>query len=196
MVLAVAGLAGGCAFSPKALLELSREDQQVTFLQRSVRMNPENAHARFMLGKEYLRNNHPKQASREFEKALAIQPGLEEARFGLGVAYLEMESWSRAEKTYEELAGQFPDAIAAWEGLAYSRLSQEDLEGTVEAVERARAIAPDSPRVRVLLGELAYIQGNYEQALEHWDSDELSEESRTRLMPIIRDLEDYVRTYR
>ncbi|MEQ8820553.1 MAG: tetratricopeptide repeat protein [Sumerlaeia bacterium] len=173
----------------------SGTNQDLGRLERAVDINPKNEHAWFLMGKAMLEQDKPGDAADAFEEAIAITPQFKEARLGLGVAFLQQDKWSKAAQTYEALTRDDPRSVSAWVGLGAARLGQNDLTGTEAAARQALAINPDSYRAHRLLGEVAYIRGDYGTAVAQWRLASDAGGAQSELMPIIEDLEGYLREY-
>lgn len=88
----------------------------------------------------------------------------------LALANAEAEQKKSAQAlAYYEMLGRiapgFPD-IYFWQ--AWRKYELEDYSGARELVEKGRLRNPQSPEIPSLLGQLAYMEGHFEEALELW----------------------------
>jgi Flp pilus assembly protein TadD len=169
-------------------------------LDRVLAENPDNVHAQFLSGKALLDSGQPKEAIPHFRRAVELKSSFEEAWIGLGTAQLSAGDLKGAQKTFVDLAGAVPDSPAPHEGLAAVALARGEFE-TVRreaglALSRATVLGYRSAEAHRFLGEAEYAEGNYAEALAHWNAAvEIDPGLRTSLGPIMDDLEQYQKKY-
>lgn len=195
VVLLVSLTAAGCSFSLLPPLNLPAEHAEVQFADRAKTLNPGNAHAWFIFGKEKLQDGQNVEARRAFERALSLQPSLIEAHLGVGRSYLQERNFARAGSTYEEILHDNPASVGAWEGLAEAHLGNGRLQEAEQAARSAVERAPRSHTGHLVLGQVDYIRGNYPDAVSHWREAERSGVLPREILPVLTDLEQYLRKY-
>ncbi|MDK2970824.1 MAG: Tetratricopeptide repeat [Candidatus Sumerlaeota bacterium] len=185
----------GCSIAFRPSLGLRGANEQTDFLIDAVQLNPDNAHAWFFLGKEYMADAEYVEARRCFGRALKVQSDFAEAEFGIALTFLEEEKWKEAEKRFAEITAKRPESSAAWDGMAAARLGQGDLDGAEKAAQRALELQPDSRRAETILGRVAYVRGDYVEAAKRWRLGRLEEQDKATVLPIAQDLERYLEQY-
>ena len=85
----------------------------------------------------------------------------------------DQEHPEKALRLYRTLATLAPGApgVLVSQGWCECQLGHCDQARIL--AERARAQDPNDPEVANLLGQIAYLEGNYQEALEQWKHDEL-----------------------
>lgn len=187
---------GGCRLALFENLNLPNADVDRERLARATEVNPRNAHAWFLQGRAMLDDNDAEGARVAFRHALGAQPNFEEARLGIGLSYLNQNQWDRAAAEYQTALKQFPRSAAAYEGLAAAELGRKRLDACAAAANQALALDANSPQGHRLLGEVAYVRGDYDQALAHWEAaGELNPRLASQLEGIRKDLTGYLARY-
>ena len=87
--------------------------------------------------------------------------------FSTGVAALETEANPIARDSLTRAVGLVPGEPAAWANLALAQIRLNELDPAGEALERARALAPESGAIDRLLALLEQKRGRFESALGH-----------------------------
>lgn len=171
------------------------EHEEIRRLQHAVELNPDNVHAWFMLGKSYLGIEKPKQAGKCFQEAINRQPGFEEAYLGLGVSEFERRRWKAGRRVYESLLAHKPESALAYQGMALGSLKEGDLPSAEAAAKKAIELRPEDSQGHRLLGEIHYIRGDYDAAVEEWDLAVEGGKQVGSVQPLLSDLEQYLRKY-
>ncbi|MCC6546036.1 tetratricopeptide repeat protein [Candidatus Sumerlaeota bacterium] len=174
----------------------SATDINTQRLDRTMRSNPNNVHAQFLLGRSYLDSNDPGKAAMHFAKAIKLKPDFEEAWDGLGVARLDAGDYDTAISVYTQMRGKFPMSVAAAEGLANASLGSGNIADAERFAKEARALDANSPQAARILGEAAYESGDYATALAEWKKFvELDPFHGRELQKTIDDLTAYQKKY-
>ncbi len=185
--------AAGCISLPKFG---AGDDVSVQRLDRVIDENPDNVHAQFLLGRSHLHSNEPAKAVPCFRKAIALKPTFAEAYDGLGVAYLDQEDYKAALRVYTDMKAKFPQNAAALEGLATASLGAGNLADSRTYAEQAVAMDPGSAQAARILGEVAYAEGRYGEAIKQWkraaDADPMLAKD---LNQMVQDLTAYLQQY-
>lgn len=184
-------LAGGCSLrtSPTSSLEESRPE-------RAVALNPDNAHAHFQLGRIALDEGRTGEAAGHFRRARTIQPTFEEAWNGEGIAFLDAREYGRAATHFAAMAEALPSSVPAVEGRAAAALGLRRLdEAKTFATDALNRDAKSAQGYRIL-GEVAYINGDYALAAENWKRAlELNPSLGSVIRPTLEDLNGYIGKY-
>lgn len=195
LLLATTLLLAGCSFQMFPSLKLRERNAEMAFLEAAARQNPANDHALLMAGKIHLKAGRSREARQAFQRALKANPSLLEAEYGIALSYAHEERWSRSRGLLEDLTKRHPQAPACWEALATVAFAAGDLEAAETAGRKALGLDPESTQALIVLGNVAYVRGNYAEALAYWPEDSLPERERPILRPLIEDLEAYLGVY-
>jgi tetratricopeptide (TPR) repeat protein len=186
---------GGCIsllpdFGPSSEINTRRLD-------RALEHDASNVHAHFLRGKAALESGEPEIAEEHFRRASELNPDFVETWEGLGVALLDQEQWKAAGNHYQEMGARFPDEAAAWAGLAAAHYGAGDITAMHGAAETALEKDARSAQALRLMGEAAYANRDYAEALDYWQrAVEADPELSDEYEPLIRDLRLYVERYR
>lgn len=135
------------------------------------------AEAAVRAGWQLLDRTGPEAASRAldlFERAAALDPADPLARSGLAEALVRArllglrtgpEVLDRARAAAEAGVALDPERAAGHRALALALLAEWDFAGAEASLDRARALAPDDPRVLALLAQVHFVAGRREAAL-------------------------------
>ena len=165
-------------------------------LDRALAHDASNVHAHFLRGKAALESGEPKIAEEHFRRATDLNPGFLEAWEGLGVALLDQQRWKAARAHYEEMGMRFPGEAAAWAGLAAAYYGSGDVTPMRDAAETALEKDARSAQALRLMGEAAYANRDYAEALDYWRrAVEADPELADEYTSLIEDLRRYVERY-
>jgi len=162
-------LLSGCSFNLLGGLNLEASDPETEALARAVRLNPENAHAWYMSGREMLENGEYRQAERSFELAVDEMAGFEEAWLGLALARRERGDAEGADEALRQILFLNDRSVSARIQLAGMALEEERLDDAKRLAAEALKIQPTSQQAARILGEVAYIRGDYRTAMNYWE---------------------------
>lgn len=124
-------------------------------LQRVLRDDPHDVHARALLGAAYLDQDKPADAVRELELALRDDSVNRFALFNLGSAHWSLKEWEKAAAAYARASRVDPRDASAWSNLGGAFINGERPGDAIAPLERAIALQPDTARNHFNLG-LAY----------------------------------------
>lgn len=163
---------------------------------RAIAVNAENVHAYFQLGSIALDEKRPGDAEAAFRKARELKPDFEEAWNGEGIALLDAKRFSKAASHYAAMTVALPKSPLAAEGSAAAALGLRKLDAARQFAEAALALDAKSSQGHRILGEVAYIQGDYATAIQHWQRAlELNPALSVTLRPVLDDLKGFERKY-
>ena len=135
-------------------------DKAVELLQRSLKVNPNNANNRFFLGYAYRYAGVLNNSRKEMEMALRIDPKNNRFR-SIGTTYTYMGEYEKALEAFELDSGS-PFSLA-WQGQVYLRMGKK--EKALEYIRRALDIEPESKLGLWAKGMEGYLSGDYEMGL-------------------------------
>lgn len=164
-------------------------------IDRALAMNPANVHAWFLKGRARLELQEPAAAEECFRKAIALDPKFDEAHAGIGVSLMARHRWEDARKAYQDLLAISPDSVPGHEGLATVALQHKDLDSAAAQAAAALAVDPTAPQAHRVAGEVDYVRGNYQSAIDHWKQAMESPALAGELSPLVKDLEGYVKSH-
>ncbi len=131
--------------------------------------------ARYLAAESFLRQEGYQQAQPLFEAVAAVKDEKyhAESLFGAGKCAGAVENWAASEKHFSELIklfGEFPQINQARYGHALAMHKQNKLN---EALPLFEQITKDTEtesaaKARFMIGEIAFQQGKYEEAIEHF----------------------------
>jgi cytochrome c-type biogenesis protein CcmH/NrfG len=126
---------------------LSRGDNCLEQLRKTLEIDPNFAHAHFHLGMTYLRKEAFADAVAEFQKAVSLSPNVTDYKGGLGYAYAVAGDRAEARKLLEELKARSKQSYVPWFYIAgiYAGLGEKDqaianLEKAYERREQGLAV--------------------------------------------------------
>ncbi len=151
--------------------DLSRVDPEVAEAiaqaRDKVRQQPKSGAAWGRLGKVFLAHDFHDEARRSFEQAEHLDPA--DARWpylhGLSLILTDSEAGIRCLQHAVQLCGD--ELLAPRLRLAEALLTQGRLAEAERHLQWARKAEPEHPRVRLGLGRLALVRGQWREALEH-----------------------------
>jgi tetratricopeptide (TPR) repeat protein len=192
-VLLVASLMGfaGCSIKqrPTSSIDPARPLRATT-------LNAEHAHAHYTLGRIALDEGRTKKALRAFRQSRQLKPTFEEAWNGEGIALLDEKRYTRAAAHYLAMREALPTSVLAVEGQAASALGLRNLEAAKAFAREAVERDPKSSQGHRVLGEVAYIEGEFPLAVENWRrAMELNPSLGPTLRPIVDDVASFSRKY-
>lgn len=141
-------------------------DEALEHLQQAVRISPDYAEARLLLGLLQHSLGDAEQALASYERLLELAPEAGIYSILIGDLYLAAGMLDEARAAYERAIRDFPDAGTAHYGLGRV-LEHSDPKAAVESLTAAVEHAPDIVDARVRLGRLLRLSGDAEAALEH-----------------------------
>jgi len=114
----------------------------VTYLEKLLQFEPAYHVAQYQLGAEYLRLGRYAEALHQFEVFLSLRPGWRQ----------------RITELQASINTQWGRSLA----------EQDDLDGALAALHRARELSPGESTIYNNLGTVHYLRGERSQAIENW----------------------------
>jgi tetratricopeptide (TPR) repeat protein len=156
------------SFYDKGLKELWQENYSaaLTYFQKAIEKNPDNADAWFMVGDCYGKLGRYQDEIEAYKQAIRIKPDYAEAHYNLGNDYGKLGCWQEAIEAYKEAIRIKPDFAEAHYnlGVAYGNLGRYQEE--IEAYKQAIRIKPDLVEPYCNLGTAYGNLGHYQEAIE------------------------------
>lgn len=149
-----------------ANLRLNKLDEALVEAQTAVKLDPDNAYARFILGNIHFTKEDYKSALPELEKVFILEPNFDAAR-ALGLTYLHLKQLERAKLLHEEI-----QTALKKENAELHILFGQDFEQTNYPLEaerefkRALQIDPRQKRANFFLGYVILQYGGSERLAE------------------------------
>jgi tetratricopeptide (TPR) repeat protein len=163
---------------------------------RATALNVEHAHAHYTLGRIALDEGRTKQALKSFRQSRQLKPTFEEAWNGEGIALLDEKRYTRAAAHYLAMREALPESVLAIEGQAAASLGLRNVEAAKAFALEAIARDEKSSQGYRILGEVAYIKGEFPLAVENWRRAlELNPSLGPTLRPVVDDVASYSRKY-
>ena len=149
-----------------SLLELSesRYGQAAAALEACLRLEPQNAQARLLLGRAYHNLNRTLLAVEQFKKALAVEPSLPLAHYHLGYAFQSQGELAAALAEFKEEIRINPRFYDAYWLAGNIELGRENLEAAGQLFQRAIALKPEAFEAHYGLGRLFLAKKQYNEA--------------------------------
>jgi len=134
------------------LYETSRFEEASRFLERLVRLSPNEPALLTNLGECYRRARDLPRAAATFERILELTPDFPEAHHNLGLAYMDSSAPAQALPHLERAARLRPQEARFRVSLASALLSLRRIEDSIEEARRAVELAPGSASAHLSLG--------------------------------------------
>jgi Flp pilus assembly protein TadD len=149
------------------LADRGQLDEGIKHLRRSIEIQPEST-IFTDLGIALARRGELEEATRSFEKALALNPKLSEAHFNLGSVLALQGRLSDATAHLEEAVRIKPDYAQAYHNLGKVWAAQNQLDKAIDLFRRALQIAPESAEAHQSLAIALSEQGRRDEAMRHY----------------------------
>jgi len=141
-------------------------DSAVGLFQEATLTDGRNLPAALGLGNALLVVGHGLEATKAFERALAIQPASPEARYGYARAMLSINRPEVAADNLRAMVATSPNDIPALNALGVAQDLLGDHQAAVTTYRQALAIVPGAESVRNNLALSLALQENYAEALD------------------------------
>jgi tetratricopeptide (TPR) repeat protein len=143
-------------FAGVALVELDRAGEALRYLDRARSLDGAGAAPLVALGKAYVALRDFAKANAAYAEAVKRDPRLSDGWYGLGITYRSL-----AEEQLNRAAHREPGNAAEWRRL---------LDQSLVALNQAVALAPDSPRAHLILGESLRDSGKLVDAIPEYQA--------------------------
>jgi tetratricopeptide (TPR) repeat protein len=134
------------------LAGMDRIEDAVAALEKSVRLNPENAEVFFLLGDLYNDQKRNEDAITAYKKSLKINPKQKEVHYNLGTLYAEQERLDEAVAELRIAVDLDPGYFSAWKNLVSEKLDldKEAIQAYEKLIALGKGQASDYFRLGVL----------------------------------------------
>ncbi len=147
------------------LEEDGKHGDAIAELTKAVSAQPDDVHARLMLGLAYARNNQLSEAEREFKELLQRHPESTVGRYELGLVYLGMERPDQAASEFNKLLSADGDNAQARIGLGLALAQGKNDAGAVAEFNKAISVEPNAPEGYYHLGQSYIRLRQYDDAI-------------------------------
>jgi tetratricopeptide (TPR) repeat protein len=165
---APSSLAGSLARRGRLLFLLADKARAKADLERAALLDPEVGEAWAGLAALALETD-PAQAVLLYRRAVDISPDDAASEYGLTEALFWSGDYSGAAAGYASLLKRYPDDPEMHASLAATLVRLERVQDAERPSARAVALAPDNPEYRLIRGEVLYLLGEEDGALEQMD---------------------------
>jgi Flp pilus assembly protein TadD len=149
----------------KTLLSQGQTDAAIAKLQEAVKVNPNAAEARFVLGNAYAQKEQFVQAEEHLLKAVQLDDKNVDARSNLGFVYYRQGKLQDAEKTFRVALGMQPNDAEVHYNLGGTLAALNRLDEAVNEFLKAKEINPALPEPYLGLGSVYKLQGRRAEAV-------------------------------
>jgi tetratricopeptide (TPR) repeat protein len=137
----------------------------------AMRMAPENAQSHYLMGMVLTEANRPAVGEYHYHRALELSGSRDPVVLAnLALCLKNQGKMSAARALYEESIRAAPDSLHALLGLARLEEADRNLAAAMASIERAEALVPDNPNVRLLRAVVLGRSGKTDAALAMLDS--------------------------
>ncbi len=137
----------------------------------AMRMAPENAQSHYLMGMVLTEANRPAVGEYHYHRALELSGSRDPVVLAnLALCLKNQGKMSAARALYEESIRAAPDSLHALLGLARLEEADRNLAAATASLERAEALFPDNPNVRLLRAVVLGRSGKTDAALAMLDS--------------------------
>ena len=172
------------------LIDQGRTEEGIEYMEKALKLNPQDAYAYYNIGRVYLQRNDLDTAIDFMKKALEINDQIYEAYNNIGAAYYTKGDLDTAE-TYFQTAMLIDPSIAdAYINLANVRHEVGDYEGAILICESMLGYNLHHPAVYYTLGINHYAAGNKLKAREALEeaSALYQKQGDERMIPIVKEV--------
>jgi len=152
------------------LQRLERKDEALARLDQVIARDPANYDAIVTLGNLYRNNEDYANASKAYDKAIALigppEPGHWRVYYYSGICNERLKNWDVAEKQFRKALELSPDEAMVLNYLGYSMVEKKiNLQEAMTMIRKAVDLKPNDGYIIDSLGWAHYQLGDYEQAV-------------------------------
>ena len=136
-------------------------------LKDAAALDADMADAHILLGRIAFEKMDFARAVPRFERALELMPGAERLYFELAKSYTAAGAYDRAEETLQRALDRGVETAGLSRCLGVVRLKRKDLEGAIQAYERAHDLDPEDAEAPRMLAGLHHKLGDAETAAKY-----------------------------
>jgi tetratricopeptide (TPR) repeat protein len=148
---------------------MQRYDEAAQAFEQVVKIRGELPEVMLPLGVDLVRSGQAQRGVEVLERVLELNPEAHAARCHLILAYARLDDHDKAEETFY-LAQQMHDEACpqCYDHIAQSLLARGELDRAAWCWNKVRELDARYPGIHVNLGRVAWHQGRFEQAREHY----------------------------
>lgn len=141
-------------------------EQAQVFADDAVRLEPENAIARYYMATVFTYQGRYTEAMEQYQRGIEADPSNPNLHIGLAYNYYGTGSIPDALLSFEDAIAADPDNAEAFDGRAYMYLQLGDAPLAEQNALEATRLNPNMARAQGRLGEAFFRQNNYTEAVE------------------------------
>lgn len=141
-------------------------EQAQLFADDAVRIDPDNAIARFYMATVFTYQGRYSEALEQYLRGLEVDPNDPDLYIGVAYNYYGTGSIPDALLSFEDAINVDPNNAEAYDGRAYMYLQLGDIPLAEQNALEATRLNPDMARAQGRLGEAYYQQNNYQDAID------------------------------
>src|SRR5439155_3968962 len=123
-------------------------DKAINAYKKAVDLYPDHSSARHNLALIYMRLERYDEAAREYEEVLRRGIMFPESYADLATAYASMGEAAKGERILRDYTQRNPDVAAAWKDFGILLATIHNVEGAMQALDKAAALSPSDLRVQ------------------------------------------------
>ncbi len=143
---------------------LSIEEEQLTHLNRFVKLSPTNAEAWYRLSRIQLKRHLYTEATQSLERYIALAPQETRGYEVLGYVHFQQQNYKQAVAMYQKAVQQKPNIATYRNSLAGAYLMLEQYSEAIEQYQRAIHLKPSEPRFYLNLSKAYELVGAHTEA--------------------------------
>ena len=160
--------AWGWLFSGISLVHLDSTDQSIPYLERALRLTPDDPLGNYYLGTVYMQNEVWRKAEPCLVRALKYRPTWISALNALATVYDGMREYARSDSLYERAIELDPENSLLLNNFGYSlSVRGVRLDDALSMAQRALEQQPENGAYLDTVGWIHYKMGEYSKAIEY-----------------------------
>ena len=152
-----------------ALDNVGEQEQALQYLERSVRLDPESAKARYFLGTAYQKRTRPDEAIQQLQEALRLAPDNPQVYNNYGVTLASLRRLEEAAVHFQTAIALDPLFAEAYVNLGNVHRLRGDLDQAIDLFLRGVEADPELPGARIRLANALILAGQTERAFLHYE---------------------------
>jgi tetratricopeptide (TPR) repeat protein len=148
----------------KAYLQRDEVAGALTELKKAEALNPQMPYLHFNLAVAYLHSANYEKSESEFFKDIQLEPDLADNYVQLGYLYWLMQRNDDGVPEFHKAIEKDAKSGDAWFGLARSYLRQKKYAEALQAIDKAKKLAPENQRVHFIRGQVLQRLGRKDEA--------------------------------
>ncbi|SFM82194.1 Tfp pilus assembly protein PilF [Nitrosomonas nitrosa] len=151
-------------------LRNQRKKEALTWLDKAVKVDPDNPQVYHALGRFYYLDRNPAKAETAFKKAISIDPKNLSAILDLADFYVNSQgNLDKAITVYRSALSINPNHAGAQHGFGMALAMKGEMLQAVTELHKASELAPHNPLPRQAIGRIYLSQGQMDKALHEFN---------------------------